>query len=88
MALSYFINRKKTTCVITFKGSLTPNDAESLDACLKEALLETSRYYILNMGGLKEVEPSVSRRSPYFSKSSAPVPRYTYAICSPIPAGC
>lgn len=61
MALSFFINRKKTTCVITFKGSMTPNDAETLDTCLKEATSQPARYFILNMAGLVNAEAAVSR---------------------------
>ena len=61
MALSYFLNRKKTTCVITFKGSLTLNDVETLEACLKEARAEPAQYYILNLAGVVEVEPNASR---------------------------
>lgn len=61
MALSYFLNRKKTTCVITLQGSLTLNDVEILDACLKEATAETAQYFILNLGGLTDVEPAAGR---------------------------
>lgn len=61
MALSYFINRKRTTCVITLKGSLTPNDEETLDACLREAKAEPAQYYILNMAGLIASESGTSR---------------------------
>ena len=68
MALSYFINRKKAMCVITLQGSLTSNDVEVLSACLKEAVLEPARNYILNMGGLKDVEPDASRAFTLFQQ--------------------
>ena len=61
MALSYFINRKKSTCVIAFKGSLSPNDSELLGECLKEATAEIYRYVILNLGGIKDVDPESAR---------------------------
>lgn len=61
MALSYFINRKKTTCVITFQGSLSLNDSEVLDACLKEATAQPARYFVLNMAGLRDVASEASR---------------------------
>jgi anti-anti-sigma regulatory factor len=61
MALSYFINRKKTTCVITFKGSLSPTDNELLGTCLKEATAETFAYMILNLGGINGVDPESAR---------------------------
>lgn len=61
MALSYFINRKRSTCVITFSGSISPNDTEVLETCLKEATSEPARYYVLNLGGLQAVEPGASR---------------------------
>ncbi len=61
MALSYFLNRKKTTCVITMQGSLLIGDVEVLDACLKEATAELPRYFILNMGGVVEVEAAATR---------------------------
>jgi hypothetical protein len=61
MALSYFINRKKLTCVITFKGSLSPNDNELLGTCLREATAEKFAYMILNLGGIKGVDPESAR---------------------------
>src|SRR5690606_13924754 len=61
MALTYFLNRKKTTCVVTFKGSITVNDGEVLDQCLNEATAEPSQYYILNLGGLVDVEVPACR---------------------------
>lgn len=69
MALSYFINRKKTTCVVTFKGSLVPSDAVSLEACLKEALSDPAKYYILNMAGLSAVEAGTSRPFTMFQQA-------------------
>lgn len=61
MALSYFINRKKSTCVITFNGSLSPNDQDLLATCLKEATVDMVRCVILNLGGIKEVDPDCAR---------------------------
>jgi hypothetical protein len=61
MALTYFVNRKKTTCVISFTGSLSPNDAELLHGCLAEAVSEPARHYILNLGGMKGVDLDASR---------------------------
>ncbi|MGZ3657761.1 MAG: STAS domain-containing protein [Bdellovibrionota bacterium] len=69
MALSYFINRKQTTCVITFSGSLTPNDTEILSACLKEATSESYRYIILNLGGIKTADPAASRPFTLFQQA-------------------
>jgi anti-anti-sigma factor len=69
MALSYFINRKKSTCVITFSGSLAPNDTEVLSTCLKEATSETYRYIILNLGGLKATDPAASRPFTLFQQA-------------------
>jgi anti-anti-sigma regulatory factor len=68
MALSFFINRKRTTCVVTFKGSLTPNDAESLDSCLAEALSQPAQYLILNMAGLASAEAGTSRAFTLFQQ--------------------
>jgi len=61
MALAYFINRKKSTCVITLRGSLSRNDEEIFSACLKEATTDIFRYVILNMGGIKGVDPECAR---------------------------
>jgi hypothetical protein len=61
MALSYFINRKKTTCVVSFQGSLTLNDVECLELCLKEATAEPAKYFILNLAGLIDVEVGACR---------------------------
>ena len=68
MALSYFINRKKATCVITFTGSITANDAEQLDLCLSETNLEPARHVILNLGGLKSVETDAYRALTLFQQ--------------------
>lgn len=69
MALSFFINRKRTTCVITFKGSLAPNDADVLEACTSEALKELARYYILNMSGMRDAEAGASRPFALFQQA-------------------
>ena len=61
MALTYFINRRTTTCVISLKGSLSVNDVGLLEQCLKEATVEQAKYIIINMGGVKDVEPDMSR---------------------------
>ena len=69
MALSYFINRKRTTCVVTFKGSLAPADGDTLDLCLNEATGELARFYILNLSGLREAEPAASRPFALFQQA-------------------
>jgi len=61
MALSYFINRKKTTCVVSFQGALSPNDVDILEECLKEATSTPVRYLVLNLAGLKGADPTAAR---------------------------
>ena len=55
MALTYFINRKKITSVISLNGSLTKVDTEVLDKCLEEILSQPSKYIILNLSGFTAV---------------------------------
>jgi len=61
MALSYFINRKKAICVITLKGSLSIDDVEPLEACLKEVMLQPASYVVVNFAGVEQVDVSASR---------------------------
>lgn len=61
MALSYFINRKKTICVVTFQGSFTQNDVGTLENCLNEIRSEASQYVILNLGGVSAVDQETCR---------------------------
>ena len=61
MALGYFINRKKTTCVVTLTGSFTPQDAEVLNQCKTEIISQETLYIIINMGGINSMEPDVFR---------------------------
>jgi anti-anti-sigma regulatory factor len=61
MALSYFINRKQTTCVISLTGSLKGSDAEVLDACLKEATSSPVRYFVLNLAGMQVDDIAATR---------------------------
>jgi hypothetical protein len=68
MALAYFINRKQTTCVISLSGSISNKDKEVLEQCLKEAMTEPCLHFIVNMGGIREMDPEGSRPFAHFQQ--------------------
>ncbi len=69
MALTYFINKKRSTCVITLKGNLTPDDVATLDACMKEVLTDAMAYRVLNLAGLADMDLGTSRPFTIFQQS-------------------
>ncbi len=69
MALSYFTNKKQSTCVITFAGTLAGVDAGLLEACLSDTLSASTKYVILNFGGLTAIEQSMTRPFALFQSS-------------------
>src|SRR3989338_6152839 len=68
MALSYFLNRKRSTCVVTFKGSMSALDEEMLVRCQKEILSEPAKYIVLNLQGLSGIEPDLTRHLTLFQQ--------------------
>ena len=69
MALTFFLNRKATTCVVSFKGTIAASDAECLDSCLREVTGELAKYLILSMGGISKVEAESARSFTLFQQA-------------------
>jgi anti-anti-sigma regulatory factor len=69
MPLTYFINRKKVTCVISLTGSLTEADLPIVQKCGEEVDAEPAKYTILNLSGLTEIDPSMAGAFTSFQQS-------------------
>jgi anti-anti-sigma regulatory factor len=69
MACVYFLNRKRTICVVTMNGTLAGGDKDALDRCLKEVMREPPKYLLLNLGGVTAIEASLSRPFALFQQS-------------------
>lgn len=67
--ISYFINRKKITCVVSLAGTLTEADIPILQNCMEEIETAPARHKILNLSGLADVEPAMARPFTLFQQS-------------------
>lgn len=61
MTFSYFLNRKRATCVVSFNGMLDEDGVPILNTCLNEVMSDSPKYVVLNFGGLLGVEEKVAR---------------------------
>lgn len=69
MACAYFLNRKRTICVITLNGTLVASDAEVLEHCIKAAQSEPTNYILVNLSGITAAEVDVLRPFTLFQQA-------------------
>ena len=55
MALTYFINKKSVTYVLSLTGTITAADTDILQKCIDEIDQSSPKYLILNMGAITSI---------------------------------
>ena len=69
MALTYFINRKETICVVSLIGAIQQGEENTLQKCLDEVTSARSMYLVLNMGGVSAFQMEMGRAFTIFQQN-------------------
>ena len=69
MALTYFINQKSSTTVVSLNGTMAEEDLEVFQKCLDEVNTSPPKYLIINLGGLTDISKAAKRPFTMFQTS-------------------